>query len=1073
MSQANRIRSDRTASGETGPRIVAQTAARPPRSPLDGRCGALLSGRRIQPVLRLSSTSDPAEREAERIARQIVSMPEPAPSGAALGAHRSPLLVARAPEARPAAEGAVEAAVEAGIRRSASGGVLLSRQTRNFLEPRFGANFGGVRIHTDSNAANLATRVGARAFTFGRHIFFNEGQYRPDTRDGMELLAHELTHTIQQSETVQPDVDAAGEAPRVTERAEPQASRLGLSDALDYFAGAANAIPGFRMFTILIGFNPINMASVQASPANILRAIVEFLPGGTIITGILDSYGIFDQVGSWIEAQLRTLGISGAAIRAALDRFLDSLGWRDIFDLGGVWRRARAIFADPAARIIAFARSLFGEIMRSIRTAVLRPLARLAERTRGYPLLKAVLGQDPVTGEPFPRTAETVIGGFLTLIGQQELWQNIQRANAIPRAWTWFQGALGGLMSLVRSIPNRFMTALRSLEIMDFVILPRAFATLGGTFGSFLADFGAWALGIVFDLLRIIIEVVKPEILPYLRRAAGAFNTIVRDPVRFLGTLVRAGIQGFRQFGGNFLRYLRTALVQWLTGAMASTNIHIPTAFTLAEIVRFTLSALGLTWASLRSKLVRATSETAVRAMETGFELVRTLVTQGPGAAWQQIVQGLGDLRERVVEQLMSHIRGRIVRVAIETLVTSLNPVGGFIRAIIAIYDTIRFFIDRLSPIGQVAAGFIDSIAAIAAGTIGPAANRVERTMAGLLVLVIGFLARLIRLGDVSPVVIRFLDQVRAPIDRGLDRVVTWIVEQARRAGQFVAQAGVPQDPAERLRLASRAFLVLASRLPRTDLTAPVIARAHDALKLRYALTELTPYQQNGAWFVRAVINPPLVWRLPLPGETAGRGHISRVATTVGAGGEVTAGVVGQLAPGMNRRTAPNFNRTMTPVGALPVAVAHFVQGYRWAHLYGPGFGDEAHTGLMLASQHVNNELQSRGRVYGIEGYARQIRQLVTRLGGRVGVEVVGTSFRDPPPGVPQPITQPLLREVTYTFHIVNAADEAIRFRWPVVASITCAPPLPNGTGGRGHADFRRLIEVNEYLGSRSQATGL
>jgi hypothetical protein len=64
---------------------------------------------------------------------------------------------------------------------------------------------------------------------------------------------------------------------------EPQAQRLGLSDALNFFADKANMIPGFRMFTIVIGMNPINGATVDRSPGTIIRAIIEFLPGGGFV----------------------------------------------------------------------------------------------------------------------------------------------------------------------------------------------------------------------------------------------------------------------------------------------------------------------------------------------------------------------------------------------------------------------------------------------------------------------------------------------------------------------------------------------------------------------------------------------------------------------------------------------------------------------------------------------------------------------------------------------------------------------------------------------------------------------
>jgi hypothetical protein len=141
-----------------------------------------------------------------------------------------------------------------------------------------------------------------------------------------------------------------------------------------------------------------------------------------------------------------------------------------------------------------------------------------------------------------------------------------------------------------------------------------------------------------------------------------------------------------------------------------------------------------------------------------------------------------------LMEQIMSFVESRIVQAAITRLVTSLNPAGAFIQAIIAIYNTVMFFVERLRQIGQVAAAFIDSISAIAAGSIGAAANRVEQTMAGLLTLVISFLARLVGLGRVSDAVKSIVDRIRAPIDRALDRVVDWIVGTARRLGKLVVR---------------------------------------------------------------------------------------------------------------------------------------------------------------------------------------------------------------------------------------------------------------------------------------------
>ncbi len=80
-----------------------------------------------------------------------------------------------------------------------SGGKPLSRETRAFMEPRFGQDFSQVRIHTDRQADSAAKNLQARAFTFGSHVVFGKGEFDPYTVSGRQLLAHELTHSIQQS----------------------------------------------------------------------------------------------------------------------------------------------------------------------------------------------------------------------------------------------------------------------------------------------------------------------------------------------------------------------------------------------------------------------------------------------------------------------------------------------------------------------------------------------------------------------------------------------------------------------------------------------------------------------------------------------------------------------------------------------------------------------------------------------------------------------------------------------------------------------------------------------------------
>jgi hypothetical protein len=165
----------------------------------------------IQTKLEVSSPGDALEREADRIADQVMTMPAPAKQTPAQGGgnqvHRdvgteprdavNSVMRAPAPAAPPPAV-SPEFERNLGARRGA--GQPLSGSTRDFFEPRFGEDLSGVRVHHDGEAANAAQEINAQAFTHGRDIYFNRGKYQPETSGGRRLLAHELAHTMQQGQ---------------------------------------------------------------------------------------------------------------------------------------------------------------------------------------------------------------------------------------------------------------------------------------------------------------------------------------------------------------------------------------------------------------------------------------------------------------------------------------------------------------------------------------------------------------------------------------------------------------------------------------------------------------------------------------------------------------------------------------------------------------------------------------------------------------------------------------------------------------------------------------------------------
>lgn len=95
-------------------------------------------------------------------------------------------------------EGGLDA-VERSIDQARGGGQSIDQGTRRSMESAFGADFSDVRIHTDADADSLSRAISARAFTTGKDVFFRQGEYSPGTSSGRELLAHELTHVVQQN----------------------------------------------------------------------------------------------------------------------------------------------------------------------------------------------------------------------------------------------------------------------------------------------------------------------------------------------------------------------------------------------------------------------------------------------------------------------------------------------------------------------------------------------------------------------------------------------------------------------------------------------------------------------------------------------------------------------------------------------------------------------------------------------------------------------------------------------------------------------------------------------------------
>jgi hypothetical protein len=153
---------------------AAGGAAKGPAADRPGTAGSNAAG----------ATADAKQPEAER---------DDTPGPSAPGGDKQPAT------AKPGATPEVTPEVEKTIAKEKAGGQPLPASVLELFETRFGRDLSKVRVHTSGEAAKAAAALRARAFTYGQDVFFAAGQYQPNTPDGRELLAHEVTHTVQQS----------------------------------------------------------------------------------------------------------------------------------------------------------------------------------------------------------------------------------------------------------------------------------------------------------------------------------------------------------------------------------------------------------------------------------------------------------------------------------------------------------------------------------------------------------------------------------------------------------------------------------------------------------------------------------------------------------------------------------------------------------------------------------------------------------------------------------------------------------------------------------------------------------
>ncbi|MFJ6443821.1 hypothetical protein [Streptomyces sp. NPDC091649] len=277
------------------------------------------------------------------------------------------------------------------------------------------------------------------------------------------------------------------------------------------------------------------------------------------------------------------------------------------------------------------------------------------------------------------------------------------------------------------------------------------------------------------------INELKNLLLGILAKAASAIMKIIKDPIGFLGNLVRAVGAGLNLFITNIADHLKTGVVSWLLGTAVKAGLDLPARFDLKGIIQLIGSMLGLTWDNIRTRITRkGVPDEAMSAVETSVPVAKNLAAEGPAGAVKEIQAEAGDLKATILGKLTTYLVPTVLIAGITWIISLLNPASAFVRAVKGIIDIVTFIVTQGAQIADFVNAVLDAVIAIANGGQAGVPKLIEAALATSVPLLIGFLAALLGIGGLANKVKSVFQSVSRPVTRAIDKIVAFIAKKGR-----------------------------------------------------------------------------------------------------------------------------------------------------------------------------------------------------------------------------------------------------------------------------------------------------
>lgn len=673
------------------------------------------------------------------------------------------------------------------LQQSKQGGASMDNGTQSFMNSRFGADFSGVKIHTGGQATEMSNSINAKAFTHQNHVYFNKGQYQPDTHAGKTLLAHELTHTIQQgsvstgvqtklevgasNDIYEKEADQMADSvmrmplniasntfdmqrkcagcehdfvqrktwdkeeqynPYSTKTTDVQRKVLTLfsgnlqlqtiqskhsrgppsevlqrqsstiqrsfwddplgsignavSGAVDLVGGSidagvdwlkeqlsemASAMPGFSLFSVVIGQDPITGRSVERNGYNFINAGLDLIPNGAEYKRKLEDDGGMDQAAAWLDEQIDLLDINVVDVQSDFSSFISSLSLADVASPSAALSRGINTFRPYIERLVRFATTVAIKLLEIVKEIAINALLEFVrDQTPWYPLITVVLGEDPITGDEVERNGMNILSGFILLHpeGEAQLAQ-MEESGALQRAADWVDESIVRVAQIINGIKNGFAVMWESFSIATLLDPIGAFTQIYSLFSSPVSELIAFAIEVALIILHFIKEALISRLIVYAQTIPGyhLVTVIMGKDVFSEEPIERSAINIIRGFmslvpGGEekFQEMQQTGAIEealaWIEGAVTE---------------------LDLTWEMVRGLFTTAWSEFSLADLATPIETFMRVLDLF-GAPLLRLIRFVG----RVVIKL--------VEIALRIMGFPFELIGSIISRAQAAYELIK-----------------------------------------------------------------------------------------------------------------------------------------------------------------------------------------------------------------------------------------------------------------------------------------------------------------------------------------------------------------------------------------------